>query len=135
MPHLKWTKDLSVKIAEIDNQHIQMMNLINLLYDSKIEGKSKHELGKILNDLADCTLNHFETEERLFKKYDYPDYLQHKKEHDDLITQVLEVVMGYRNGSVDITTDLLGFLERWLDNHIIYSDKKYTSFLNAKGVV
>ena len=135
MPVLRWTQDLSVKIAEIDNQHKELVNLINILHDSMKEEKGKDALRKALNDLVDYTVYHFETEERLFRKYDYPDYLSHKKEHDDLIKQVLKLTREYERDEVVITADLLSFLEKWLDNHIINVDKKYTSFLNSKGVV
>jgi len=135
MPLLRWTQDLSVKIAELDDQHKELMNLANLLYDSMKEGKGKDVLGKILNNLADYAVYHFETEERLFRKYDYPEYLNHKKEHDDLIKEVVKLARDYEKGEFIINTNLINLLEWWLDNHIIHSDKKYSSFLNAKGVV
>jgi len=135
MPILRWTQDLSVKIIEIDNQHKELVNLINILHDSMKERKEKDALRKVLNDLVDYTVYHFETEERLFRKYDYPDYLSHKKEHDDLIKRVLKISREYERDKVVVTLDLISFLEKWLDNHIINVDKKYISFLNSKGVV
>ncbi|HUI30475.1 MAG TPA: bacteriohemerythrin [Candidatus Acidoferrales bacterium] len=135
MPFIEWSQDLSVNIDEIDDQHRKLVDLINLLYDSMKEGKGKDELGKILNDLADNTVHHFETEEKLLQKYDYPEYASHKKEHDDLARQVSIIKAQYEKGNTTISIEMLGFLKSWLNNHILTSDKKYSTFLIVRGVV
>ena len=134
MPLFQWTPELSVNVKEIDNQHKQLVNLINLLHDSMKSGKGKDVMGKVLNDLTDYTVYHFGTEERLFQKYGYIEYPQHKKEHDDLTKQVLDVKSKFLAGQTTVTIEVMNFLKDWLNNHIKHSDKKYSAFLNSKGV-
>ncbi len=134
MPLFQWTPELSVNVKEIDNQHKQLVNLINLLHDSMKSGKGKDVMGKVLNDLTDYTVYHFGTEERLFQKYGYIEYPQHKKEHDDLTKQVLDVKSKFEAGQTTVTIEVMNFLKDWLNNHIKHSDKKYSAFLNSKGV-
>ena len=134
MPLFQWTPELSVNVKEIDNQHKQLVNLINLLHDSMKSGKGKDVMGKVLNDLTDYTVYHFGTEERLFQKYRYIEYPQHKKEHDDLTKQVLDVKSKFLAGQTTVTIEVMNFLKDWLNNHIKHSDKKYSAFLNSKGV-
>ena len=134
MPLFQWTPELSVNVKEIDNQHKQLVNLINLLHDSMKSGKGKDVMGKVLNDLTDYTVYHFGTEERLFQKYGYIEYPQHKKEHDDLTKQVLDVKSKFEVGQTTVTIEVMNFLKDWLNNHIKHSDKKYSAFLNSKGV-
>ncbi|MCL5268880.1 MAG: bacteriohemerythrin [Bacteroidetes bacterium] len=98
------------------------------------EGKGKEAMGKILKDLTDYTVYHFSTEEKLFEKHGYPESARHKKEHEDLTKQVLDIGRKYNAGEMVLTMDLMNFLKEWLNNHIMQVDKKYSTFLNAKGV-
>ncbi len=134
MPLFQWSQNLSVNIAEIDKQHRKLVDLINLLYDSMKEGKGKEVVGKILNDLTDYTVHHFSTEERLFEKYAYPEYARHKKDHEDLTKQVIDIKGKFMAGKTVLTMEVMNFLKDWLNNHIMQVDKKYSAFLNAKGV-
>lgn len=134
MPLLQWTQDMSVNIVEIDNQHKKLVNLINLLHDSMKEGKGREALKTVLEDLANYTVYHFETEEKLFRTHAYPEYVHHKKEHDDLTKQVLAIKTEYEGGKSNLTIDLMNFLKNWLNHHILNSDKRYSSYLNTKGV-
>lgn len=91
-------------------------------------------MGRVLKDLTDYTVYHFATEERLFEKHGYAEYARHKKEHDDLTKQVLEIRSKFENSQTTITVEVMGFLKEWLNNHVRQSDKKYGVFLNSKGV-
>ena len=134
MPLFQWSQNLSVNIAEIDTQHKRLVDLINHLHDSMKGGKGKEAMGKILKDLTDYTVYHFSTEEKLFEKYGYPESARHKKEHEDLTKQVLDIGRKYNAGDMILTMDLMNFLKEWLNNHIMQVDKKYSSYFNAKGV-
>ena len=89
---------------------------------------------KILDELLDYTAYHFGTEEMLFQKYDYPEYSRHKKEHDTLTWKVLDIRSRYASGEGVETSEIFEFLKSWLENHLLNSDKKYSGFLNSKGV-
>ncbi|MGO9480190.1 MAG: hypothetical protein ACLP05_00220 [Candidatus Kryptoniota bacterium] len=54
---------------------------------------------------------------------------------DDSMKQVSVVKGEYEKGNMSITVEVMTFLKSWLNNHILNADKKYTAFLNAKGVV
>jgi len=134
VPLFQWTKDLSVNIVEIDNQHKKLIELINLLHDSMKAGKGKDILGKILTDLADYTVYHFGTEEKMFQKYKYPASSLHKKEHDDLTKQVMDIKAKLDAGKSVITMEIMTLLKDWLSNHILQTDKRYSAFFNSNGV-
>ncbi len=134
MSLFQWSPDLSVNITEIDQQHKKLIDLINLLHDSMRMGKGKDVIAKVLKDLTDYTVYHFGTEERLFAKYGYAESARHKKEHDDLTKQVIDLKTKYESGQATITVEVMTFLKDWLNNHIKQSDKKYSAFLNSKGV-
>lgn len=134
MAFIDWKDELSVNIRMIDDQHKELIKLINELSDAMKVGKGKDVMGKVLSKLVDYTKMHFGTEERLFQTHGYPGYIAHKSEHDKLTKQVLDLKTKFDNGQSVITVEVMNFLKDWLQKHIIGTDKKYSSFLIGKGV-
>jgi len=78
---------------------------------------------------------HFAHEEKLFAQTRYPEAAAHKKQHDELTRQVLEVQAKFHRGETGtLTLEIMNFLRNWLVNHILGSDKKYGPHLNSNGV-
>lgn len=134
MALMTWSEKFSVNIKEIDGQHMKLFDLVNNLHDAMKSGKGKDALGKVLSELVDYTVYHFGTEEKLFQKYGYPEYSQHKREHDNLSKKAKELNEKLTAENI-ITIEVMNFLKDWLNSHILSTDKKYSSFLNSKGVV
>jgi len=135
MPLFNWNDSYSVKIALIDTQHKKLIDIINDLHDSMKAGKSKELLGKTLNELINYTEYHFKTEEDLFSKYGYPESTTHKRQHGDFVDQVTKYKSNYESGISVLSIEIMVFLKDWLLEHIAGTDKKYSPFLNSKGVV
>ena len=81
---VKWNSFYSVHIDELDEQHKKLIYLINDMYDAMKNGKETDALSSILSELVDYTKYHFDTEEKLFLRYDYPEREAYSKVHDDL---------------------------------------------------
>jgi len=135
MALLIWSPGYSVGIKEIDSQHMKLVDMINNLHDGMKSGKGKEALENIFNELVSYTTFHFAHEEQLFQKYNYPETITHKRQHTDLVEQVLAYKTSYESGKSLLSMDIMNFLKDWLLKHIAGTDKKYTAFLNSKGVV
>ncbi|MCC6347897.1 MAG: hemerythrin family protein, partial [Nitrospirales bacterium] len=109
--------------------------LVNEMHDALRQRKSKEVLGTILNELADYAVRHFTVEEDLFQKYGYPEEAVHKEAHAALVRRVVELKKDFESGRASINTDVMNFLKDWLINHILRIDKRYSSFMNSRGVV
>jgi hemerythrin-like metal-binding protein len=132
---IQWSDDLSVNVKGLDIQHKRLVNNLNELYDAINAGEGSEILDDVLQALLDYTYYHFASEETLMNKHDYPEYDNHKKEHDDLKKQVLSLIKKYEEDeSISMPLKALQFLKNWLYNHILETDKQYSSFLNEKGV-
>jgi hemerythrin len=123
-----------VNIKEIDLQHQKLVELINNLHDGMKAGKGKEILGEILSELVNYTSFHFAFEEKLLEKYVYPETIAHKRQHSDLVGQVLAYKESYESGKTVLSIEIMNFLKDWLTTHITGTDKKYSTFLNSKGV-
>ncbi len=130
---VKWNSDLVTDVQSVDSQHIRLINLINELYSNMVVGKGFGVMEKILNELFDYTVIHFSYEEKLIKKLDYSGYDEHKKQHDEFTKKVLEFKEYFSKGEVNLSIEVLIFLESWLINHIKVTDKK--TFTDLKDAI
>jgi methyl-accepting chemotaxis protein len=131
---IQWTPSYSVNIKLIDEQHKQLMKLINDMHKAMQGKKSKETVGRILNELLDYTAKHFKVEEDWFQQYQYPDYTAHKDIHNKLIKSALDMKARFEKGDRSVNVELMSFLKNWLSDHILRTDKKYSAFLNSKGI-
>jgi len=132
---IEWTDELSIGIDSIDEQHKKLVNMINALNEAMLTNSSHELLGKIFTGLAAYTQQHFAYEENMFAEYGYTDSEEHKRQHNELIAQVVELKEQFiENPQGTMSADLMLFLKRWLTNHIMRTDKEYAEFLISKGV-
>jgi hemerythrin len=134
MALIQWNDSLSVHVAEIDQQHKKLIDMINELNDAMRGGKGKDILGKIINNLINYTATHFKTEEKYFAQFGYPDTDNHQKEHAAFVQKVTGFKDGFEEKRLSLTIEVMNFLSDWLKNHIMGTDKKYSPFFNEKGL-
>ncbi len=134
MALLNWQPNYTVNVSEIDKQHQKLVEMINNLHEGMKAGKGKEVLGNILDNLVKYTQFHFKYEETLFDKHIYPETLTHKRQHSDLVKQVMDYKNSFEKGESVLTMEIMNFLKIWLTEHIVGSDRKYSAFFNNKGI-
>lgn len=135
MALITWSDSLSVKVKQFDDQHKKLVDMVNQLFDAMKSGKGSQVMGDILKQLIAYTQTHFAAEERLMQQHAYPGYEAHKKEHNALVMQVLDLQKQFQEGKPVLTQNIMTFLRDWLSKHIQGDDKKYGIFFNGKGIV
>ncbi len=134
MEFFTWNENFSVGINTIDEQHKKLVSLINELATAMSEGKGRDKIDSLLTELADYTVYHFSEEEKLMANYEYPGLEEHKKIHSAFVEKVSDFKKKYENGSLLISIEVFQFLQDWLKEHILGTDKQYSPFLREKGV-
>ena len=67
MSNFNWRKEFSIGIKEMDNQHMELVSIINGIHKALSEGQGMERLGDMLDRLLKYTDNHFAAEEKLLK--------------------------------------------------------------------
>lgn len=129
---MPWGRRLALGIPEVDKQHKELVSMVNELHRAMRMKMGAQEAGSILTRLANYTVYHFEYEEKLFDTHGYPETLNHKKIHKDLVAKVLAFTKEFEQGRAALSMDLMKFLTDWLKNHIMKTDKAYAPFLKDK---
>jgi hemerythrin-like metal-binding protein len=117
----------SVKVTSMDNEHQEIIRLMNILYEKSQSKKSKPEILEAMKNLAKYTVKHFQDEEEFFSSLpNYQGAAVHKKIHEDLLKRVNDFVTKYQNQSHSgVDPEFFNFLKVWLSAHIAGIDKKY----------
>ncbi|MGE4421341.1 MAG: bacteriohemerythrin [Pseudodesulfovibrio sp.] len=128
-PLIVWDDSIATGIELIDEQHQELIGLINRLNSAMQQGKGKAVLGEILDELGHYAVFHFGQEEILFDKYGYPETDQHKAAHQKLLSDTTTFIEQFKAGQTGMSRDLFFFLKDWLTNHIKGVDHRYIPFL------
>lgn len=134
MSLISWTEKLSVNVKEIDDQHKELVAMLNELNDAMSLGKGRDVIEKIISRLGKYASEHFSTEEKYFTQFNYQDALAHNKKHEAFIKKISEFHEDFRSGNLTLTLAVRNFLKEWLINHIEGEDKKYTKCFNDNGL-
>ena len=128
---VQWQPSYSIGIRLVDEQHMKLINLTNRLFASCME--SKERAGNVFHDViheaVDYVSYHFSTEEGLMERVNYPEYIQHKKEHAGFVREVFSRVEDFDSGKPFAPLTFVYFLRDWVLHHISVSDKKIGTYL------
>jgi len=135
MEPVQWTEKFSVGVRELDQQHQQLIKLLNRLISTQGTISVHSEtISEILMEMTRYAQTHFKTEERLMETYGYPGLEEQKIQHRDFRKKTVSFCTATTLGMDQIPEDLLMFLSEWLVHHILEDDMAYRSFFKDKGV-
>lgn len=120
-----WEESYSVGSTIIDEQHKQLIKMLNNLYSSYTKGEQAGIIIHTIINLSDYVAIHFRTEERYFDQTNYEHTKEHKKEHAAFIEQINVFKYKLEAEEAKLTEEIMNFLKKWLNEHILISDKKY----------
>lgn len=134
MARIEWKPEFATGVAEVDEQHRHLVEIINRFDEALRKGKGSRHANEILNDLTGYTQEHFATEERLMAEVGYPQLKLHQSQHRQLLQKVERFQFEYNAAGRRITAELHEFLGYWLVNHILRDDRAFGACLAGAAV-
>lgn len=132
----QWDSTLETGHELIDNQHKQLVAMVNGLLDAARDGKGHQEIMKTMDFLTGYTIKHFMDEEKIQVKYAYPDYLIHKRYHDEFKVVVRDLSRRLiREGPTeDLVNEVTFRIGDWLLNHIKGDDFRMAAYIKSRDM-
>lgn len=134
MERMEWNDSLKIGLEEIDNQHYELIVIYNDLCDAIEARAGVEQTLKILRKLGRYTSVHFATEEALMRMLEYPDYENHKKAHDALISELRQLTRNAVDAPHGVNFQLAYTVKQWLMKHILETDTKFVPHFIARGI-
>jgi hemerythrin-like metal-binding protein len=130
MAFMNWGTGFSVGVQAIDEEHQEMIALVNQVHDHLCSSTPDEDLKKAFERLSSYTVTHFWNEERLFLPTAYPRAAIHARKHKHLLT-----ILGCFQSCIDRTgryfklEEQLDFLREWMMDHITTEDAWVGAYL------
>jgi hemerythrin-like metal-binding protein len=130
----EWTDDLSAGFEEIDNQHKELIALIQKLFDAVDRKESPQQVGMATDFLREYIVRHFQMEECYMDAYGYPGKDNHKAQHQAFIADFEWHQQRFYENMADyhMILEIKGWLYNWLISHIASTDKNLGRFLKQQ---
>ncbi len=122
-----WNKNFNTGIDIIDEQHKQLVDILNRLAAHLANLSSSVTLNEIFDELAEYADYHFKTEEKIWSEHLHDDewFSDHEHTHESFIAKVVALKNEEKIRPLDeVIYEVVSFLSQWLAYHILDSDKR-----------
>ena len=135
-----WDEKYATGVVLIDNQHKELIELINQLHNACLAGGETvgTTFKEAMSRMVEYVRFHFGTEQELLQRIKFPDIHNHKKQHAALIKSILEAAKDYSNGKKYVPNTFVRTLKDWVLGHIAVYDKAYALYVadqRRKGIL
>jgi hemerythrin len=131
---VSWRTRYSMNIESIDDQHKEIFVIINNYINSILKGNGKVKTKYILDELIQACRDHFKHEEKIMHQNEYPGLYSHKHTHKNFISELYEIRNKIENDPFPVSISTGDFIRKWTVNHILASDKAYSTFMRLRHV-
>jgi hemerythrin-like metal-binding protein len=131
MPLFRWSAKYSIGIDLFDQQHLNLLNIINICQNYLTEGVGNDKVMEVLVEMARYADYHFDAEEKLMDIMLYPKSTKHHQAHQVFIGTIQKARQDIEKNQLDafrILLKLSNFLQVWLIEHIQGIDKQMGNF-------
>ena len=117
-------------IKLIDDQHKELLNLVNefLSHSSGNEADEQVYFKSVIDHAVNYIKTHFATEEKIMLATKFPEYDEHKKEHEKFVLTVVKTAKEYDAGKRMVLRNFANFLKEWVLTHVAIVDVKYSHY-------
>lgn len=113
----------------LEKEHQQLIDFFDALEEGISNGISASQVYNYLSDFVALAEKHFKNEEVIMKDYEYPEIIDHKKEHANLLEELFILKSKLGEGHTPFGKDYMQSLRHWLEKHLFGDDKRLDEFL------
>lgn len=138
-----WRPQMSVGNQLIDTDHRYLICLINTVELSLRVPENRELVSTAIEQLEQYTADHFAREEVIQMKIQYPNFMAHKKEHQEIMAQLANIrtriqAMAEKapagDGSIaaanpEDVSELIALLRHWIIDHVLKVDVELKPYL------
>lgn len=124
MTLIEWRDEFELGISSVDQEHKEMIDLINETYARHRDHQSKVTIMDFLGEIYARISSHFALEEKIMKEQNYDQYQEHKQDHESLLEDICEFMDDYDRDKPFSEEDMGEFLEHWFINHFRSKDAR-----------
>ena len=132
-----WKDSYKIGIETVDKQHRELFERLNSFLkivrnEENIENKIE-KIEQTLDFMGKYVVVHFDSEEEVQKKYNYPDYEEHHKIHEEFKQEIKDFKEQFQDNKTDeeLIMEFSGRLLTWLINHVTGEDQNIAQYVKS----
>ncbi|ACS81529.1 bacteriohemerythrin [Maridesulfovibrio salexigens] len=133
MGRIEWNNSLNIGIKEIDEQHQNLVQMINDILEAFAKGETESAVDRMLGQLHEYTVLHFNAEEKYMEKIEFPYLQSHRHAHARLKGSVKSLRAARFHYEEIPPEEIKELLSKWLIDHILHEDYKIVQFIKQGG--
>lgn len=129
---IEWKKEYEINVPEIDKQHQKLFEIAAsaeqlLLIPTDLD--KYDDIVKIINELRDYVVFHFNSEQQLLQKIKYPKILSHIVYHNDFVEKINTIDLDkVDNMQQKNLIEILNFIMQWIAEHVLGDDRQWAQY-------
>jgi len=117
MSLIEWKDSFSVGVAAVDLEHRELIELINELHE-RIGAAADNDMTlAMLGEIYAQISAHFALEEKYMRESEYPQFPQHKEDHEELLDELRDIMDRVEDLGRYDADELSQELGRWFSEH------------------
>jgi hemerythrin len=131
---ITWSEKYATGIEMIDSQHKELVTLTNQLYHACLTGSTVADAAfkEAMGRMVEYVRFHLSAEQELLERVNYPNYAAHKKQHDNLVINILEAAKEFDEGRKFVPNQFVRSLKDWIFGHIAVFDRSYATYIEVQ---
>lgn len=133
-----WKDKYAIGVEVIDRQHKELFERFNKFLKVVRSEQSMEEkiddIEETFNFMGEYVIAHFQSEEAVQKKYNFPEYERHHQIHENFKKDVMEFKRKFEEDKYneELIMEFSGRILTWLINHVTGEDQKISKYINRK---
>lgn len=129
MSLLQWKNEYSVGIESMDDEHREMITLINSTYDKLGSDADPDQIDDCLAEIFNTISMHFALEERIMRNAAYAEFEAHKNDHEELLDRLRDLMDDFYADPATGAKQLEQSLSDWFGGHFSTFDARLHGLL------
>ena len=124
MAVIEWTSEFELGIPEVDQEHRELITLINEVHDGIKAGADTAGILAGLKEIYRQIADHFATEEKYMREVRYMSYAEHKEDHEILLDDLRDIMEQVETDGAYPRGRLSRDLDYWFSEHFRTHDAR-----------
>ena len=121
---LQWKPEYSVGIQSMDDEHREMIDLINNTYEKLKSDADADQVEEYLGEILSTISMHFALEERIMQNAGYGELQAHKDDHEVLLDRLIDLMDDFFVDPTGGSDRLEQSLSNWFSEHFSTFDAR-----------
>jgi hemerythrin len=130
---IPWSDFFAIGDPEMDEEHRQFIKRMNEFDQAIVERWDDAAIGQLMTTIMAEATRHFDHEQQLLEKWNYPEAQAHAEKHSELATRLAQAMQDIQHADDARTRGFKGrLIKQLLVEHLLQDDMEYRDFLQAQ---